>query len=312
MRDPMTYSFPAYLSAKKSVDDRALNRHVWQSLVKALPAVTPAAPLRVLDVGAGTGVMLERMLEWGLLTDAVYTAIDNDSGNIDAARESLPRWANEQGFRVASDGEGRLLFRRARQNVSVELEAISIFDFIEREQTRRNWDVLVAHAFLDLMNLQTTLPALFSALRRGGLFYFTINFDGATIFEPEIDSQFDALIETLYHRTADERRTAGRPSGDSRAGRHLFHHLREASAEILDAGSSDWVVFAKSDGYPNNEAYFLHFIINTIYTALSGHPQLDPERFARWIDERHRQVEQGTLTYIAHQLDFLGRVPPRS
>ena len=308
----MTYSFPAYLSAKKSVDDRALNRHVWQSLVNALPAVTPARPLRVLDVGAGTGVMLERMLEWGLLTDAAYTAIDADSGNIDAACESLPRWANEQGFHVTSDGEGRLLFQRGQQNVLVELEAISIFDFIEREQTRRDWNLLIAHAFLDLMSLETALPTLFKALSPGGLFYFTINFDGATIFEPEIDAQFEALIETLYHRTADERRTAGRPSGDSRAGRHLFQHLRVAGARILDAGSSDWVVFAGPDGYPGNEAYFLHFIINTIYTALHGHPQLDSERFARWVDERHRQVEQGTLTYIAHQLDFLGRVPLRS
>ena len=309
MPDFMTYSFPDYLAAKKSVDDRALNRHVWQSLVKALPSVAAETPLRVLDVGAGTGVMLERMLEWGLLTDAAYTGIDADSGNINAARESLPCWANEQGFRVSEDGEGRMRFERGLQNVSVELEAIDIFDFINRERHRRKWDLLVAHAFLDLMNLETALPALFRALSPGGLFYFTINFDGATIFEPVIDSQFDALVEKLYHQTADERRTANRPSGDSRAGRHLFKHLRDAGAEILDAGSSDWVVFARRDGYPGNEAYFLHFIINTIYTALLGHTQLDAERFARWIDERHRQVEQGILTYIAHQLDFLGRVP---
>jgi SAM-dependent methyltransferase len=309
--DSTSYSFPAYLSAKKSVDDRALNRHVWQSLVNALPPLTPESPLRVLDVGAGTGVMLERMLEWRLLTDAAYTAIDADSGNIDSARQSLPRWAGEQGFRVSEAGAGRMLFERDEQNISVELEAIDIFAFIEREQNLRKWDLLVAHAFLDLMNLETTLPALFNVVSPGGLFYFTINFDGATIFEPEIDSHFDALIETLYHRTADERRIAHRPSGDSRAGRHLFHHLREAGARILDAGSSDWVVFAGPDGYPGNEAYFLHFIINTIRAALLGHPQLDPERFSRWIDERHHQVEQGTLTYIAHQLDFLGRVPPR-
>jgi SAM-dependent methyltransferase len=309
VNDSITYNFPAYLAAKKSVDDRALNRHVWQSLVNALPQVTPKTPLRVLDVGAGTGVMLERMLEWRLLTDASYTAIDADPGNINAARESLRRWANEQGFRVNEDGEGRMNLGRDPQNVSVELEAIDVFDFIERERHLRKWDLLVAHAFLDLMNLETALPALFRALNPGGLFYFTINFDGATIFEPLIDDQFDALVETLYHRTADERRTANRPSGDSRAGRHLFKHLRDAGAEILDAGSSDWVVFAKPDGYPGAEAYFLHFIINTIYTALLGHPQLDSERFSRWIDERHRQVEQGTLIYIAHQLDFLGRVP---
>lgn len=312
MFDSIDYSFPAYLASKKSVDDRALNRHVWQSLTEALPSAAPEATLRVLDVGAGTGTMLERMLEWRLLTDATYTALDAEHDNINAARLSLPRWAQEHDFHVSEGSEERLRFERDGQRVLVELEAVDIFDFIEREQNLRRWDLLVAHAFLDLMNLETALPALFSLLRPGGLFYFTINFDGATIFEPEIDAQFDALVETLYHRTADERLTAGQPSGDSRAGRHLFNHLRAAGAEILDAGSSDWVVFAGRDGYPNNEAYFLHFIINTIYTALREHPQLDTERFTRWIDERHRQVEQKTLTYIAHQLDFLGRMPPRS
>ena len=30
-----------------------------------------------------------------------------------------------------------------------------------------------------------------------------------------------------------------------------------------------------------------------------------------WVAERHAQIEQGTLVYIAHQLDVLGRVPAR-
>jgi len=68
------------------------------------------------------------------------------------------------------------------------------------------------------------------------------------------------------------------------------------------------VVCAGANGYPADEAYFLHFIIHTMHTALSGHPDLDAGRFAAWIAQRHAQVEQGTLVYIAHQLDLLGRV----
>jgi len=107
----------------------------------------------------------------------------------------------------------------------------------------------------------------------------------------------------------DERLTAGQPSGDSQAGRHLFSHLRTAGVELLDAGSSDWVVFAGPNGYPADEAYFLHFIIHTIDTALAGHPNLDPVRFTDWIARRHAQVDRGELVYLAHQLDFLGRAP---
>ena len=40
-------------------------------------------------------------------------------------------------------------------------------------------------------------------------------------------------------------------------------------------------------------------------------PQLDADPLSTWVAERHAQIEQGTLVYIAHQLDVLGRVPVR-
>jgi len=101
----------------------------------------------------------------------------------------------------------------------------------------------------------------------------------------------------------------GKPSGDSRAGRRLFAHLRTAGVDVLAAGSSDWVVFAGANGYPADEAYFLHDIIHTIDMALTGHPQLDAERLSSWVADRHAQIEQGALVYMAHQLDVLARVP---
>jgi hypothetical protein len=138
------------------------------------------------------------------------------------------------------------------------------------------------------------------------LFSFSLNFDGATILEPIIDPDLDASIEALYHRTMDTRRSRGRPSGSSRTGRQLFGRLKEAGARLIAAGSSDWVVFPGPAGYPGDEAFFLHFIIDTIGRALHGHPELARNRFQAWIDQRHRQIESQELIYIAHQLDFLG------
>jgi SAM-dependent methyltransferase len=306
MSIPATYNFTRYLAAKKSVDDRALNRPVWQSLVQALPAAKPKAPLRVLEVGAGIGTMVERALSWGLLTHARYTAIDAGYDNIAEANRRLPRWATQEGFRVAN--EQQLRFQRGKQDVTIRLETIDLFDFITRERGHRTWDLLIAHAFLDLMDLPTTLPLLFSLLQPGGLFYFTLVFDGATIMQPEIDLALDAQIERLYHQTMDERLTASKPSGDSQTGRHLFQHLQAAGAELLEAGSSDWVVYPGASGYQADEPYFLHFIIHTIQAALTGHPDLDAAHLANWIERRHTQIERGELVYIAHQLDFLGRV----
>jgi len=72
------------------------------------------------------------------------------------------------------------------------------------------------------------------------------------------------------------------------------------------AGSSDWVVFPGPDGYPGDEAYFLHCIIDTISRALDGHPELERSRFRAWLNQRRRQIESGELIYIAHQLDVMG------
>lgn len=300
-----------YLAAKKSVDDRSLNHHVWRSLLSALPPNSPAVPLRVLEVGAGIGTMVERLQSWGLLTNAEYTAVDADPGNVAEMRRRLPRWMVGQGFRVERTAEGRFECRRSGESVTVITRAADLFDFAADCQGHGQWDLLIAQALLDVIDAPTALRSLLPLLRPGGLLYLTITFDGATIFQPEIDQVLDARIETLYHRTMDERVTNGRPSGDSRAGRHLFGHLRATGIEVLAAGSSDWVVFAGPNGYSADEAYLLHFIVDTIASALAGHPELDPIQFADWISLRHSQIEDSTLVYIAHQLDVLGRKPAR-
>ena len=275
------YTFTRYLSAKKSVDDRALNQHVWQQMA----SVVGKRPFSILEVGAGIGTMVERFWDANLLHKSQYTAIDNQSENIRAAESRLASIASQ---------------------INLQIEAIDLFDFIKREQNNRSWDLIIAHAFLDLMDVPATLPQLFSLLKPGGYFYFTINFDGATILQPTVDAAFDAQVEQLYHRTMDERITDGNPSGDSKSGRHLFRQLKDAGAAILAAGSSDWVVFAGENGYPADEAYFLHFIVHTMAQALNGYSDLNQAQFDSWIARRHQQIDDRELVYIAHQLDFWG------
>jgi hypothetical protein len=268
--------------------------------------------------------MFERTVEWGLLRHARYTALDAQTENIQHARKRLATWGLDHGFTVAARPDG-LKFSREGQEIDLELIAGNVFDFIQQGAGRQAWDLLVAHAFLDLLDLPEALPLFFRLLRPRGLFYFTINFDGLTALEPQIDPVYDELILALYHHSMDERLVDGKPSGDSRTGRHLFAQLRSAGAQIRAAGSSDWVVFANPGenttgspieypagylaGYLGDEAYFLHFIIHTIHLALVNHPELDMARFQAWVAERHAQVDRGELVNIAHQLDILGQKP---
>jgi SAM-dependent methyltransferase len=277
---PAAPDFIRYLAAKQGLDDRSLNRHVWDCLAQAVQARPDSTPLRVLEVGCGTGTMAERLLDWGLLTSAAYTGIDLEAELIRAATARLHDYARARHAPVSVEADGALGFSTAAQNIRITLMAADLFDFIHREPGKSAWDLLVAHAVLDLIDLPTALPRLLSLLVPGGLFYFTLNFDGATILEPPVDPDLDALIETLYHCTMDARLCRNRPSGSSLTGRRLLRGLKDAGAHVMAAGSSDWVVFPGPDGYPGDEAFFLHCIIDTIARALHGHPGVGNEPFS--------------------------------
>ena len=308
MSNLSTSGYIRYLAAKQRLDDRSLNRQVWDCLVRAVRGRPAAAPLRVLEVGCGIGIMVERLLDWGLLTRAHYTGIDVEAEFIREARRRLRRYAAAKQAGGGPEEDGAIIFKTPGHEVRVCLEAADLADFLDREQGRAAFDLLVAHAFLDLVDLPATLPRLLALLPSGGLFYFTLNFDGATIFEPPIDPDLDRRIIARYHETMDTRRVRGQPSGSSLTGRRLLRHLKEGAATVAAAGSSDWLVFPGPAGYPGDEAYFLHCIIDTIAQALLGHPEPDPERFRAWIARRHAQIEAAELVYIAHQVDVMGYI----
>ncbi len=299
--------FIQYLLSKKSVDDRSLNRGVWQALAQALPGCSALDPLKVLEVGAGIGTMFQRILERDLLSYAQYTLLDSDPALVAYGRAWLPGWAQENGYQAAWQARELKVSRPGRE-ITVLFENAEALSFVRQAQGARQQDLIIAHAFLDLLNLPEAVPVLLSALKKPGLLYATINFDGLTILEPAIDPSFDDQVMALYHRTMDERVTDGHPSGDSRTGRHLFGLLRRLGVQILAAGASDWVVFPGPHSYPSREAGFLDFIVRTIQGALCNHPELDPLRFAGWIQERYAQIERTELVYIAHQIDILGMI----
>jgi tRNA A58 N-methylase Trm61 len=290
------YSFPHYLLSKQSVDDRALN----QTVIDSLKANLPAAPIRIIEVGAGIGTMFTRLLRWELVTKAEYILVDEMAENIQTAQEWIPRWAAESDLGVERIEQDQLRVFDNIRDVRIRFECADVFDFIQKNNTPA--DLLIAHAFLDLLPMPESMPKLLSLTKH--LAWLTINFDGVTSLEPTIDAALDEQIERLYHATMDQRTTGG----DSRAGRHLFSHLQKAGVDVLAAGASDWVVHSVTGKYPADEAYFLYFILHFFEESLRGHAELNSIAFANWLKERRAQVERGELVYIAHQMDFLAKV----
>jgi hypothetical protein len=295
----MTLDYPRYLAAKTTVDDRALNRHVLAELCRLVPSGAP----QVLEVGAGLGTMVARLMDWGAIGAGEYVLLDADRQLLDCSRRWLCDWAAARGLRsdLLPDGlwVGDLRVRLVHAELGSYLEA----------SHGPPADLLIANAVLDLVDVPAVLPGLLRLLVTGGVYWFTINYDGESIFTP--GHPHDDQIMRAYHRDMDERIRYGRPAGESRTGRRLFHYLRAAGAPALAAGPSDWVVSAGPDGkYPGDEAYFLRTILNTIRSALrSRQDRVEPAGLADWLAVRGRQLAAGELVYIAHQLDFVGRSP---
>jgi hypothetical protein len=292
----MEYSFPRYLLSKQTVDDRALNRNV----IEALKANLPSGRINITEVGAGMGNMFARLLSWGVITKANYIHVDSMEENIRFAMDWIPQWANKADLMTERGSNNRLRVFDKIRDVEIRLECADVFDFISNKPAPA--DLLIAHAFLDLLPMPESMPKLLSLTHN--LAWLTANFDGVTSLEPTIDAALDDQIERLYHESMDTRPTGG----DSRAGRHLFTHLRQSNAKVLAAGSSDWVVHATEGKYPDDEAYFLHFILHFFEESLTGHPALNAAAFADWLTKRRDQILHGELVYIAHQMDFLVKV----
>jgi SAM-dependent methyltransferase len=295
----MTTGYARYLAAKTTVDDRALNRHVLAELRRLMPAGAP----RVLEVGAGLGTMVARLMDWDTVGSGEYILLDADRQLLDGSRRWLRDWAAARGLRSDLLPDGLQV-----GDLRVRLVHAELGRFLEAAHGALA-DVLIASAVLDLVDVPAALPGLLRLLVPGGVYWFTINYDGESIFAP--GHPHDDQVMQAYHRDMDDRVRYGRPAGESRTGRHLFHHLRDAGAPALAAGPSDWVVYPAPDGnYPADEAYFLRSILDTIRDALRNRQDwVEPADLADWLAVRYRQLAAGELVYIAHQLDFVGRSP---
>src|SRR5262249_59542025 len=199
----MPLDYARYLAAKTTVDDRALNRHVLAELRRLIPAGAP----HVLEVGAGLGTMVARLMDWGAVGAGDYILLDADRQLLDRSRRWLCDWAAARGLRsdLLPDGlqVGHLRVRLVHAELGRYLEAAH----------GALADVLIANAVLDLVDVPAVLPGLLRLLVPGGVYWFTINYDGESSFAPAHPHDDQGM--QAYHRDLDDRLRYGRPARGS-------------------------------------------------------------------------------------------------
>ncbi|RLM76545.1 hypothetical protein [Halorubrum sp. Atlit-26R] len=309
-------AFRRYLLAKRTVDDRALDRRLVGILRERLAdrAAARDGPLRVLEVGAGVGTMVARLIDWEVLPpgETRYVAVDRDPDALAGLGPFLREWAAERDAPTSVDdggsGDYALVVETDERVVAVEPVAADAPAYAAAHAGES--DALIGMALLDVLGLDRLDPLL-DALAPGGTYYFPITFDGGTRFRPAHPD--DRAIETLYHRHMDEK-----PGGNSRAGGAALVRLREADGStLLGAAGSDWIARPADGeaGYPGDEAFFLRHILDTVEAAvgevIAGGDETASVSAAdldAWLEIRRQQVDDGELVYLTHQLDLIGRV----
>ncbi len=276
-----------YLTAKRSVDERALSRRVRDRVVERLPY----AP-HVVEVGPGVGMSIPRLLSWGL-TGGSYRGVEIDPGLVVHARETLPAILRRSGYEAVRTSRGCRV-----ANLSVAFEVGDAIETLNASSgSDRRADLLIAQSFMDLVAIEDALDAFAQTLVPGGLAYFPITFDGETIFQPEHPR--DGAVVAAYHEAID-----AEPDRDSRAGRHLADRLRTRDGRLLAMAASDWIVRPRDGAYPDDERYFLRRILQFVEDALAD---ATVEGSDEWLATRRRQLAAGELTYVAHGYDLLYR-----
>jgi SAM-dependent methyltransferase len=271
----------AYLEAKRVIDDRSLNRTVWQRMVDRVAQIS-RRPVRIAEIGAGTGTMLDRLSEWGFFARVVGEGrgVTYDAWEINPVTAAL-------------------LQDRLTRTPGVEQGTAHVGDVRDREDGER-FDLVIANAVLDLFPPDEAAEMVAGLLAPGGVLYASIVFDGVTLLEPGIDDRLDTEVLRLYHRSMTQ--------GFGR--RHVLA-LRAAGFEIAEIGSSDWIIPPRGEGPTPEERELIDTILGIMDEAVSAQLSTAPDaaitrdELNEWIRRRRVQLDAGEILFEAHQMDFI-------
>ncbi len=272
--------FLRYLDSKFHVDETALHRPSFEAMLQQLPVQGD-----ILEVGGGSGAMLRRLSTADRLSQLNYTICDQNPVLVSAVGKRFP-------------------------GVDCRCGDLFMLDFGGRQ-----YDMVIAQAVLDVIDMEQGLSLFSRILRSGGCLYAPITFDGITEFtapsdETGVDSGLDSRIIEEYHLSMDERMVNGRPSGSRFAGRRLAHLASRYGFSLISQGVSTWQVQPEDGNYANDDAYFLEAILAMLEDSVGnrivkGRTRLTRMELDTWLYQRHSQLKAGRLGFTARHLDLL-------
>jgi hypothetical protein len=295
-----TPGFADYLEAKFALDERSLNPHVRQACIERIGSSRPV--LRWLDAGTGTGAMVRRLRK-ELHGSLSITALECDAGLLEVASAKLTAELARDGFRMRASSRG-IEAGGPKRHISIDLACSSLLDFTPR--TPAQFDLITAHALMDIVPLEATLSRFSAWLAPGGLLYATLTYDGDTALYPVYeDANFEAGLLAAYDASMEQRRVHGEPTGGAHAGRRLYSMLARTGFSVIAYGSSDWNITPCAGRYRDRDGDVLRALISCLRDEGERSSAIDAARLAGWYAARCAAIGKTELGIIVHQLDML-------
>jgi SAM-dependent methyltransferase len=294
-----TFDYPEYLSVKKSIDDTSLNRKVWDTMAGwLLSSQIDNETIEILEIGAGTATMIERLLDEKLLLNCRYTALEIEPGFRDYAQQRLQNWSNKNNYAFLIKEPDNWIISQGTCRVDIQWHTNDITKRKDCYPTG-SFDLIIAHAVIDLLPVPDCMGDIIKLLRADGGYYFSLNFAGKTVFTPREEEDEDII--TAYHRDMDKR-FPGLDWQPSRTGIELGTWLRDQGHKIIAEGESNWQL-SSLDVTDVHIQRFINNILETISKALAGLPGLDT-----WVTKRKEQLESGKLKFFVANKDYFGSI----
>jgi len=302
-QDQQSIPFADYLDAKFALDERSLNDLVRAALLADLRG---RLRLSCLDVGSGTGSMVRRLLRWCDSPELLVTVLDCDRVMLDTARRRIAGELQQSRFTVEDNGPA-LRGESIGRSVIVDFVACRIAEF---NPPAFRYDLITAHAFMDLVAPMSTIERFERWLTPTGLLYATLNYDGGTFLFPAFDdASFEARLLAAYDASMDSRQADGESTGGSRSGSHLITALLKRDWSLVAYGTSDWNLVPASGKYRDRDRVCIQAMLDFVQHE-GEEANFDRGALSRWREIRSKELAGGKLGLIAHQLDVLAQRGP--
>jgi SAM-dependent methyltransferase len=282
-------------------------------LARAHEHAARRAPVRVLDLGAGSGSNLLYLAPRLPAAAQEWTLIDRDVALVSRVEASFAALARS----IAGLEPGAGALRAGDRVVHYRPE---VGDFLRGDGGvfAQSWDLVVANAVFDLLSAEQLARFFDLAVehwqRSRPPMYFTINLDHELAIAPA--DPHDHAVRALFHAHMQRQQSFGRALGADSA--QAMTRIAAQRGLLVHTAPSPWHIGADQ---PQMLHANLDFIDHAAHEMLAGEPDtaqgrvraLSVAELDRWLAERRAQIDRGQLALtVGHQDLWITWPGPRS